>query len=349
MMKVLTVVGARPQFIKASVVSPRLRHGADEVLVHTGQHYDVSMSDVFFSELGMPQPDYHLNVGSASHGEQTARMLSGLEPIFMREAPDVVLLYGDTNSTLAGALVAAKLTIPVAHVEAGLRSFNRAMPEETNRIVTDHVASRLYCPTPGAIRQLEREGIPGALLTGDVMDELVLNTPWRRDLLSSLQLEPRQYYLVTIHRQENTDDPGRLKNLVEGLSALPGHIVWPIHPRTAKRLEEDHLLGHLGSSVRLLDPVGYQDMITLEAHAQGVLTDSGGVQREAAALGVPVFVLRNETEWTDLVDSGRAVLVGTDPGQILDAVRMAPMTPYTLHLDRRPSEIIVEDLHQHYE
>lgn len=348
-MKVLTVVGARPQFIKAAVISPCLRQGADEVLVHTGQHYDRVMSDVFFTELKVPKPDYQLNVGSASHGEQTARMMSGLEPILVEETPDVVLLYGDTNSTLAGAVVAAKLSIPVAHVEAGLRSFNRAMPEEINRILTDHVADRLYCPTDGAVRQLQQEGIThGVILAGDVMDELVLNTPVLPDLLPSLQLVPQSYYLVTMHRQENTDDPDRLKGLIEGISLLPGPIVWPMHPRTAARIAAGGLLDRLASSVRILDPVGYREMITLEAQARGVLTDSGGVQREAAALGVPVFVLRNETEWTDLVDSGRAILVGAESGRILDAVLRTPIKPRALHLDRMPSEIIVEDLRRHY-
>ncbi len=348
-MKVLTVVGARPQFIKAAVISPRLRQGVDEVLVHTGQHYDALMSDVFFAELNVPAPNYQLNVGSASHGEQTARMMSGLEPIFMHEAPDVVLLYGDTNSTLSGALVAAKLTIPVAHVEAGLRSFNRAMPEEINRVLTDHVADRLYCPTEGAALQLQQEGIVnGVIRSGDVMDELLLQTRRIPELLPSLQLEPQAYYLVTVHRQENTDDLDRLQGIVGALAALPGPIVWPMHPRTAKRLQEARLMDRLGPSVRRIDPVGYREMITLESQAKGVLTDSGGVQREAAALGVPVYVLRNETEWTDLVDEGRAMLVGADLGRILDAVMRSPMKPRALHLDRRPSEIIVEDLHRHY-
>lgn len=348
-MKFLTVVGARPQFIKAAVISPRLRHEADEVLVHTGQHYDAMMSDVFFSELAVPEPDYQLNVGSAAHGEQTARMMSALEPIVLQEAPDAVLLYGDTNSTLAGALVAAKLTIPVAHVEAGLRSFNRAMPEEINRVLTDHVASRLYCPTEGAVQQLACEGITqGVVLSGDVMDELVLTTPLVSDYLQGLRLEPGGYYLVTVHRQENTDHAVRLKSLIEAISALPGTVVWPIHPRTARRLDEEALLGRLQPSVRLIEPVGYREMVTLEAQAKGVLTDSGGVQREAAALGVPVYVLRDETEWTDLVEQNRAMLVGADPERILNAVTSHSLQPVKLTLDRMPSEIIVNDLHRWY-
>ncbi len=348
-MKVLTVVGARPQFIKAAVISPRLRLEADEILVHTGQHYDTMMSDVFFSELRVPKPDFQLNVGSAAHGEQTGRMMSALEPIFLQEMPDAVLLYGDTNSTLAGALVAAKLTIPVAHVEAGLRSFNRAMPEEINRVVTDHVASRLYCPTRGAVQQLASEGITrGVVLSGDVMDELVVTTPLISGYLQELGLEPGGYYLATVHRQENTDQRVRLKSLVEAISALPGPVVWPIHPRTARRLNEEDLLGRLHPSVRLIEPVGYREMVTLEAQAQGVLTDSGGVQREAAALGVPVYVLRDETEWTDLVERNRATLVGADPGRILDAVTKNSLQPSTLTLDQMPSEIIVKDLHRQY-
>lgn len=348
-MKFLTVVGARPQFIKAAVISPRLRQGAEEVLVHTGQHYDTVMSDVFFSELAMPAPDYQLNVGSAPHGEQTARMMSALEPIMLQEAPDAVLLYGDTNSTVAGALVAAKLTIPVAHVEAGLRSFNRAMPEEINRVVTDHVASRLYCPTAGAVQQLAQEGITqGVVLSGDVMDELVVKTPLDSEYLHGLQLEPGSYYLVTVHRQENTDSPGRLTNLMAAISAIPGPVVWPLHPRTARQLDAQNLLSRLQQSVRLIDPVGYREMVTLEAGARGVLTDSGGVQREAAALGVPVYVLREETEWTDLVDQNRALLVGTDPTRILNAVTKNFLEPVAVRLDRMPSEIIVQDLRRPY-
>ncbi|MGC8489190.1 MAG: UDP-N-acetyl glucosamine 2-epimerase, partial [Clostridia bacterium] len=236
-LKVLTIVGARPQFIKASAVSPLLRARADEVLVHTGQHYDERLSEVFFQELQIPRPDIFLDAGSGSHGVQTGAMLAALDPVIQSVHPDWVLVYGDTNSTLAGALSAAKLHVPVAHVEAGLRSFNRAMPEEVNRVLTDHLASRLYCPTAAAVRNLEHEGIrDGVRLSGDVMDDAILRVPRDPAVLEGLGLEPGRYLLATVHRQENTDVVGRLAGILAALSRLPGPVVLPLHPRTRDRI-----------------------------------------------------------------------------------------------------------------
>ncbi len=348
-MKVVTVVGARPQFIKAGVVSPVLRARAAEVLVHTGQHYDAQLSDIFFRQLSIPRPDYQLAVGSDHHGAQTGRMLMGLEPILLDERPDVVMIYGDTNSTLAGALAAAKLGIPVAHVEAGLRSFNRAMPEEINRIVADHMASRLYCPTPASQANLAREGITaGVILTGDVMDELVVRIEPVAYLLQSMGVRACEYTLVTVHRQENTDDRNRLAGILDALMKVPGPILWPIHPRTRQRLIDYGLGSRMPDAVHRLEPLGYAEMITLERYAAQILTDSGGVQREAAALGVPVYILRQETEWVELVESERAVLVGTDPLAIVDAVSQGKAKPYPLVLETNPSERIVQDLIEQY-
>ncbi len=307
--KILTVVGARPQFIKAAVLSAALSPVAEEVLVHTGQHYDAALSGVFFERLPIPQPDVSLEVGSGSHGQQTGEMLKRLDPVIASERPDWVLVYGDTNSTLAGALAAAKLGVPVAHVEAGLRSYNRAMPEEINRVLTDHVAARLYCPAPFAAHQLAREGITaGVRVVGDVLDEalgLVAQRPaaW----LTALGVSPSQYCLATIHRQANADDRGRLAAIAAALGELALPVLWPLHPRTAARLKDWGI--PLPSGVRTLEPVGYSESLTLIRHARVVVTDSGGVQREAGLLGVPCCIVRAETEWLDLLEAGRAVLV----------------------------------------
>jgi UDP-N-acetylglucosamine 2-epimerase len=340
----VTVVGAHPQFIKAAAVTPRLRARADELLVHTGQHYDPSLSDVFFEELSLPPPDVHLAVGSGSHGVQTGEMLARLDALLQRERPDWVLVYGDTNSTLAGALAAAKLAIPVAHVEAGLRSFNRAMPEEVNRVVTDHVATRLYCPTAYAAEQLKREGITeGVIVTGDVMDETVHLVQDDPTVLARIGVEDHGYVLATVHRQENTDDAERLRAILEGLGSLPWPVVLPLHPRTRERVARFGLHDALGR-LRVLDPQGYRASLTLIRHARVVATDSGGVQREACALGVPCYVLREETEWVDLVENGQAVLVGADAARIRQAVILGPpkARPKTAVPDA--SRRIVEDL-----
>lgn len=320
--KVLTVVGARPQFVKAAVVSPVLRRYIHEVLVHTGQHYDVGLSGIFFDALSIPRPDYQLDVGSDSHGRQTGAMLAALDDILEREQPTLVVVYGDTNSTLAGALAAAKQGIPVAHVEAGLRSFNRAMPEEINRVLTDHLAERLYCPTRTAVDNLAKEGIvDGVVLSGDVMDTAVRRFARNNDaVLAQTGVSAGTYFLATVHRQENTDDRGRLDGILTALLRLPLPVVWPLHPRTRERIRQFGWEGRLTAPIIVTEPVGYGEMLALEAGAAAVLTDSGGVQREASLLGTPVYVLRDETEWVELVAEGRAVLVGADPERIGAAV-----------------------------
>ena len=313
-MKVLTVVGARPQFVKAAAVSRAFqacRPVVDEVIVHTGQHFDQNMSAVFFEEMQIPKPQYQLELGGLGHGAMTGRMMESIEGILQQEKPDWVLVYGDTNSTMAGALAAVKLHIPVAHVEAGLRSFNRAMPEEINRVVTDHVSTLLFAPTDTAVRNLAVEGISGAKVvrSGDVMYDASLFYSRRADgqALARLGLEPGGYFLATVHRQENVDDLQRLGVIVKALAqcAAQSPVLLPIHPRTRKKLAESGLLaGADPSRLRLVDPVGYLDMVQLEQHARVVLTDSGGVQKEAYFFGVPCVTLRDETEWVELVECG---------------------------------------------
>lgn len=325
-MKVATIVGARPQFIKAAPVSTALvRAGIDEVLVHTGQHYDASMSDVFFTELGIASPTYNLGVGGGSHGEQTGKMLEGVEDVLLRERPDWLLVYGDTNSTLAGALAAAKLHIPIAHVEAGLRSFNRRMPEEVNRILSDHVASLLLAPTSTAVSNLLREGIPEKRIrqVGDVMYDAARYygnvADERSQILKQLEVQSKGYVLATIHRAENTDDPGRLTAIVEALSALSERIpvIVPVHPRTRNRLQALGASLSTSGRVTAIDPVGYLDMVMLEKNASLVVTDSGGVQKEAFFHGVKCVTVRDETEWVELVELGWNFLA---PPKSADAV-----------------------------
>ena len=325
-MKVVTVVGARPQFIKLAPVSRFLRQRHEEVLVHTGQHYDPNMSDIFFRELDIPTPNYNLSVGSGTHGRQTAEMMIRLEEVMERESPQATIVYGDTNSTLAGALVAAKRHVPLLHVEAGLRSYNRAMPEEVNRVLTDHLSDVLCCPTETALRNLEREGITrGAHLTGDVMYDAVLYNAelarQRSGVLKRLWLTPQGYALATVHRAENTDDPHRLATIVDALNELPGPIVLPLHPRTRKVLTTQGL--DLMPHVLVVEPVGYLDMLALEMNARLILTDSGGVQKEAYFLGVRCITLRDETEWVETVDAGWNTLVGADAQRILAAATAA--------------------------
>lgn len=342
--KLVNVVGARPQFIK---LAPVLRAIAEhnqahpdlpirDILVHTGQHYDYEMSGVFFEELGLKHPDYHLGVGSGSHGAQTGEMLRRIEEVLLTVKPDVVVVYGDTNSTLAGALAAVKLHFPVAHVEAGLRSFNRHMPEEINRVLTDHMSEYLFCPTETAVKNLEREGITrGVYLVGDVMYDALLQymelAERRSTILRDLGLEPRRYALATVHRAENTDDPARLGGILEGLhrivaSGLP--VVAPLHPRTRTAATR---YGLSLDGLKVLPPVSYLDMLMLEKHARVILTDSGGVQKEAFFLGVPCVTLRHETEWVETVQTGANWLAGFDPGQIafhaLRAIAEVGLTP----------------------
>lgn len=351
-LKVLTVVGARPQFIKAAPVSRVLREQHQEVLVHTGQHYDATLSAVFFDELNIPRPDYNLGVGSGPHGAQTGAMLVGIEKVLLEEQPDAVLVYGDTNSTLAGALAAAKLYIPVAHIEAGLRSFNRRMPEEINRVLTDHVARWLFCPTQTAVKNLSAEGVTaGVWNVGDVMvDALNQHLPLARsrsDVLARLGLEAGDYYLMTLHRPINTDDPARLGGILRAVGELDRTVVFPIHPRTAHALEATALAAP--PRVRLIPPVGYLDMLVLESSACRILTDSGGVQKEAYLLGVPCVTLREETEWVETVEAGWNQLVGADPAAIQAAVnRLPPCSPRPMlfgdgEASRRIVRILCED------
>jgi UDP-GlcNAc3NAcA epimerase len=309
----LTVIGARPQFIKACPVTQALRlAGVREILVHTGQHYDASMSQVFFDELGLPAPQINLGVGSGTHGRQTAGMLTGLEDAIVAQKPDWVLVYGDTNSTLAGALAAVKLHVPVAHVEAGLRSFNRRMPEEINRVVTDAVATLLFTPTAEADRNLGREGVPPSRvsLVGDVMFDAALMFGTRAsltsDILSRLGVEKGKFVLATIHRAETTDDPDRLACIVDAFRAIGSEhaLVWPVHPRTRSALRNGQQLKELSECVSLIDPVGYLDMLQLEKSASVIVTDSGGVQKEAFFFETPCVTARGETEWVELVNLG---------------------------------------------
>jgi len=323
--KVVSVVGARPQFVKAFAVSRVLRAAHEEVLLHTGQHYDEELSDVFFEELDIPEPEYNLGVGSGSHGEQTGRMLAGIEEVVEAESPDVVLTYGDTNSTLAAAIVAAKMDPVLAHVEAGLRSFNREMPEEVNRVLTDHASDVLLAPTATAVENLAAEGVTeGVRNTGDVMyDTLLLareRAAERSSVLSENGLVDGEYVLATVHRAGNTDDPERLAGIVAGLEAAPERVVLPLHPRTRTRLHEHGLYERLDAAVTLIEPVGYLDFVRLLDGAARVATDSGGVVKEAFFLETPCATMREETEWVETVEAGWNVLVGSDPAAIEDAL-----------------------------
>jgi UDP-GlcNAc3NAcA epimerase len=333
-MRIASIVGARPQFVKlAPVCRAFAAHNAEglpkvqHLIVHTGQHYDAELSDIFFEELEIPRPDINLGVGSGPHGQQTGRMLELFERFLLEQKPDAVIVYGDTNSTIAGALVAVKQHVPVAHVEAGLRSFNRRMPEEINRVATDHVSDILFAPTRTAMRLLEDEGLAKrAVLTGDVGYDAVLFNKGLADrkstLLARLELEPRKYAVLTVHRSENTES-GKLKALLEWLAEAAGpdmRIVFPIHPRTAGLLPRDPEKFNQFPRMRLIKPIGFLDMLQLVGHARMVLTDSGGVQKEAYFLGTPCVTLREETEWIETVETGANRLTGLDRARILDAV-----------------------------
>lgn len=332
-MKIATIIGARPQFIKAAAISraiaghnllaPDALH-LTEIIIHTGQHYDEEMSDIFFRELEIPAPAYNLGIGSGTHGQQTGEMLTAIEKVLIKEKPDWVIIYGDTNSTLAGALAAAKLHIPIAHVEAGLRSFNRLMPEEINRVVADHVACLLLCPSQVAVRNLFDEGISkGVSILGDVMADAlefaVSKVQQKTEIKEKYHLEHDTYLLATIHRAENTDNKERLQNIMNALNSLEETIILPIHPRTRKILRS---MGYrMKPHVRIIDPVGYFDMIALEKSARMILTDSGGIQKEAYWLKVPCITLRDETEWTETVENGWNKLTGANESAIIDAVQ----------------------------
>jgi UDP-GlcNAc3NAcA epimerase len=312
-MQILSIVGARPQFVKAAVVSREIRRrGWREILVHTGQHYDERMSGVFFDELEIPRPDYSLGIGSGSHGEQTGRMLAAVERVLIDARPDWIVVFGDTNSTLAGALAATKLHLPVAHIEAGLRSFNRRMPEEVNRVLVDHMSDLLLAPTATAVDHLRREGIDGSKiqLVGDVMCDATMHyrnvAAERSDVLDRLQLAPKSFVLATVHRAENTDAPERLRAIMSGLAAVADShpVVFPVHPRTRSALEKYDLWQSACECLRVVEPVGYLDMTMLEANAHRIVTDSGGVQKEAFFCRTPCITLRDETEWVELVAAG---------------------------------------------
>jgi UDP-GlcNAc3NAcA epimerase len=331
-MRVASIVGARPQFIKLAPVSKALRTLHQEIVIHTGQHYDYRMSERFFEELALPMPDYHLEIGSGTHGVQTGRMLEAIERVLIAERPDCVLVFGDTNTTLAGALAAAKLHIPIAHVEAGLRSFNRTMPEEMNRVVTDHLSYYLFCPTEIARQQLRREGIIiGVEVVGDVMYDILLEMQPRlaayvHTLLPALQVAPHGYALVTVHRAANTDDPVAMRNIAHALNKLEIPILFPVHPRTRARLKQYSIT--LRPHIQLIEPVSYIEMLALESAAKRIFTDSGGVQKEAFLLGIPCVTLREETEWPETVAAGWNVLVGTDVQSIIEAAHQSvPAAP----------------------
>lgn len=324
-MKIASIVGARPQFIKCASVSRELRKEHEEVLIHTGQHYDHGMSEVFFEELGIPKPDYNLGIGSGTHGHQTGAMLGAIEDVLQQENPDLVLVYGDTNSTLAGALAAAKLHVPVAHVEAGLRSFDRRMPEEVNRVLTDHCSDLLFCPTKTAVENLAAEGITGGVhLVGDVMvDAMNYNravAEERSRILEAVGVRPGEYLVITVHRPSNTDSQENMVAILGALAEAGMPVVFPVHPRTRNYLGRYGLLAKMPENVQVTEPLGYLDMLHLMAHAAKILTDSGGVQKEAYMLGVPCITLRENTEWVETVEAGWNVLVGAGREEIVSMI-----------------------------
>ncbi len=325
-MKIISIVGARPQFIKAAPVCRALRSQHEELLVHSGQHYDYNMSDVFFEQLGIPRPDFNLGVGSGTHGQQTAEMLVLLEELFTEQSPDVVLVYGDTNTTLAGGLAAAKLNIPVAHVEAGLRSFNRTMPEEVNRVVVDHLSDILLCPTRTAVENLQTEGITdGVVLVGDVMLDTARHFANAEEAAAAVEhfgLQSGEYYLATVHRAGNSDSEARLGAIIQAFATADKPVIWAIHPRTAKNIGTLGLQAVLdkADNITTVPPVSYVETVGLLSNAAALLTDSGGMQKEAYFFSVPCVTLREETEWTETVELGWNQLVGADTNRILAAM-----------------------------
>lgn len=319
-MKLLHIIGARPQFVKAATVSRAFKGCGEELILHTGQHYDDNMSRLFFDELGLPEPDINLGVGGGSHAEQTSRMLTGIDTYLDSEQPDWVVIYGDTNSTLAGALCAAKRSLRLAHVEAGLRSFNRAMPEEINRILSDRISDLLFCPSEAAVNNLYKEGITeGVYLVGDVMADslrfFIEAANGRSSILDDLGLKAGQYGLVTVHRSGNVDNKQNLAEILSGLAEINFPLIFPVHPRTAKMIATFGI--ELPSNVRVIDPVGYLDMLMLEKNAECILTDSGGIQKEAYLLGVRCITMRDETEWIETVDAGWNCLTGANRSKIM--------------------------------
>ncbi len=321
-MKIASIVGARPNFIKCAPLSRELRKDFKEILIHTGQHYDYDMNKIFFDELKIPEPDYHLEVGSGSHGEQTGEMLKRIEEVLIKEKTDLVLVFGDTNTTLAGALAASKLHIKIGHIEAGLRSYDKSMPEEINRVLTDHCSDLLFCPTETAVENLKREGIAkNVYLTGDVMvdalEEHIKIAEKKSKVLDELSIKSKEYYLVTVHRAENTDDFRRLKDIVDAFCEIE-NLIFPCHPRTEKYLQQFDLWDELIKKIKVIKPVGYLDMLILEKNAKMILTDSGGIQKEAYIFKVPCITLRDTTEWVETMDDGWNVLVDADKEKIVE-------------------------------
>jgi UDP-GlcNAc3NAcA epimerase len=354
-MNVLTVVGNRPQFIKAAAVSGPLRRAHHELLIHTGQHYDEELSDVFFDELGLPSPERELGISRGSNTSQTSRMLDALEPVIGEAAPDLVLVYGDTNSTLAGALAGAQARVPVAHVEAGMRSFDRSMPEELNRVLADHASSLLLCSSDVAVANLLREGVSGDVeLVGDVMVDVALAVQPRArervDLLDARAVEPGGYVLATAHRAGNVDDPQRLERLVELLLAVPSQVVLPLHPRTHGRLRAAGLLERLQRSdrLRITPPLSYVELAALLCNARAVLTDSGGLQKEAYLAGIRCITLRPSTEWVETVETGWNTLVDLEIPAALEALEREPPAEHPqLYGDGHAAERVVDALTLH--
>ena len=358
---IITITGARPQFIKAASVSRAVKKFKDasgkvflaEKILHTGQHYDDNMSRIFFEQLEIPEPVWNLNVGSATHGRQTGEMLEKIEAVLLKEKPDYCIVYGDTNSTLAGALAAAKLHIPVAHVEAGLRSFNKRMPEEINRLLTDHISQLLFCPTDVAVNNLKAEGIKtGIQKTGDVMyDSIIYYSQKARNIAAKLfqkySIQSKSFYLATVHRAENTDDKNRLSQIAQAFNEIAQPacpLILPLHPRTVKYIHNYKL--RLSENVKILEPLSYLEMLALEENAKAILTDSGGIQKEAFCLGVPCITLRDETEWLETVQTGCNTLTGSDTQKIVQAVknlkRTSPSDIQKFYGDGKASEKIVE-------
>jgi len=351
-MRVLSVVGARPQFVKAALLSEQFAaDGVEEIVVHTGQHYDREMSGIFFEEFRLPKPRYELNVGSAGHGVQTGEMLKRLEPVVEAERPDWLLVYGDTNTTLAGALTGAKLHVRVAHVEAGLRSFNRTMPEEINRIVADHVADLLLVPNEQSARQLASEGVvEGVVVVGDLMVDLATkmaaSLPAHPAVLNRFEVQPRSYGVATVHRASNTDDPETFARILAGLRAVDMPVVFPVHPRT-REIAEAAGAGK-GDNIIVCEPLPYAEMIALVSRAAALFTDSGGLQKEAFVLKVPCVTLREETEWLETLEDGWNVLAGSDPEKIAkSARRLMPLRQGQPYGDGHAAQNIVRALERH--
>lgn len=360
-LKVVSIVGARPQFIKAAMISRKIREypNVEEIMIHTGQHYDANMSEIFFTQLDLAPPQYNLAVGSESHAKQTAEMLLGIEKVLLEEQPQWIIIYGDTNSTLAGALVAAKLNIPIAHVEAGLRSFNRQMPEEINRLIADQLSQLLFAPTKTAVENLQQEAIAEHKihLVGDVMFDAMLyyskHAAQYSTILDNLNLQSKQYILATVHRQENTDNQSCLEKIMQGLQLVAKDfpIILPLHPRTRKMLEHYNLLKFAAQFIQFIDPVGFLDMIVLQKNARVIATDSGGIQKEAFFCGVPCVTLRTETEWVELVEAGYNIVVAPHDAKIiqqaiLQATTREIINPQNLYGDGQSAHKMVEILIQ---